>query len=265
VLGTLRPELASRLQLPRDILVYTGVHDSNACLARYMRHWPRMTLVSTGTWVVVMTPGAPVRALSPGRDLLGNVSVRGEYVPTGRFMGGREFALLCSGANPLLANVHCLKSLLDVGLQILPGFESQGGPFAQSCGHIRVGNSSLSLDQWKQGFSPTERASAASLYVAQMTIWLIQELGGVGPVVLEGPFANNPVVAEVLPALLPGAEIFAGADPVEGTARGAWCLTQWTEPKAATPLLKELVPGDSQFGALVRRHHENWSRDLLAY
>ena len=50
----LRPELASRLGLSPDTVVKVGAHDSNACLARYLHTMPGATVVSTGTWVVVM-------------------------------------------------------------------------------------------------------------------------------------------------------------------------------------------------------------------
>ena len=89
-LGGVRPALARRLGLPAGLRIHVGAHDSNACLARYLRSHPRMTLVTTGTWIVVMAPGAPERRLDAELDLLCNVSVRQERVPTGRFMGGRE-------------------------------------------------------------------------------------------------------------------------------------------------------------------------------
>ncbi|MFN4116752.1 MAG: L-fuculose kinase, partial [Inhella sp.] len=125
-LGPLRPRLAQRQGLPSGLRVHAGAHDSNACLARYLRSHPRMTLVTTGTWIVVMAPGAPARRLHAELDQLCNVSVRQERVPTGRFMGGRELQQLCAGADPERANAEDLQRLLARGVMALPGVETQG-------------------------------------------------------------------------------------------------------------------------------------------
>ena len=76
-----------------------GAHDSNAALAPYLagRSDP-FTVLSTGTWVIIMAVGGTGK-LDPAADMLANVDVRGEPVPTARFMGGREFSIL-AGAEP---------------------------------------------------------------------------------------------------------------------------------------------------------------------
>ena len=56
------------------------------------------TVISTGTWVIIMAVGGKGR-LDPKADMLANVDVRGEPVPTARFMGGREFSVL-AGETP---------------------------------------------------------------------------------------------------------------------------------------------------------------------
>ncbi|TJW24888.1 MAG: carbohydrate kinase, partial [Mesorhizobium sp.] len=56
-----------------------------------------VTVVSTGTWVVVLNPDCPLDALDRDRDMLVNVDVDGGPVPTIRFMGGREFATISAG------------------------------------------------------------------------------------------------------------------------------------------------------------------------
>ena len=106
-LGTVRPELVKTLGLPPNCQVHVGVHDSNACLARHLRLAPNTILVSTGTWCVVMAPGASHAALDPQQDQLANVSVLGQTVPTARFMAGREFARLSAESGPVLAAQAC--------------------------------------------------------------------------------------------------------------------------------------------------------------
>ncbi|MBI3368846.1 MAG: hypothetical protein HY021_10505 [Burkholderiales bacterium] len=257
VLGPLRPALARQLGLPADVLVHVGAHDSNACLARYLHSWPRLTLVSTGTWVVVMAAGAPERPLDAAQDQLGNVSVRGDLVPTGRFMGGRELSVLCAGADPALADPDRLAGLLARGLQMLPGFAGQGGPFASTEGRLRLGDRSLGWNEWSVRFDVADRATAASLYAGQMTALTIARLGAAGPVVVEGPFAHNPVVLAVLAALLPGIELHVSADAAEGTVRGGWCLTRWTDAQPWPPEVRRIAEPASM-APLLRAHHGRW-------
>ena len=251
VLGPIRPELAARLGLPADLRVHCGVHDSNACLARYLRASPRLTLVTTGTWIVVMAPGAPERTLDAGLDLLGNVSVRQQAVPTGRFMGGRELQRLCAGADPALANAVDLARLLKRGVMALPGFESQGGPFRSRSGCVVDARGEIDL----MSLTASERASLAAMYAAQVTAWIVDQLGGIGPVVVEGPFAHNPIYTSVLAALLPRDGVCYSTDELEGTARGAWQLVHWIEPQLKAP---PTAPARALLLAALPNLHARW-------
>lgn len=238
VLAPVRPAFAQRLGLSPGLRVHVGAHDSNACLARYLRSHPRMTLVTTGTWVVVMASGAPVRRLDGERDLLCNVSVRQERVPTGRFMGGRELEHLCAGADPALANEADLLRLVQAGVMALPGFETQGGPFRQTAGEVVDAKGPRVL----HSLSPSERATLAALYAAQTTAWIVEHLGAVGPTVVEGPFSHNTVYTGALATLLPRGDVQLSVDPLEGTARGAWMLAHWVEPGLGSPATRPAVP-----------------------
>lgn len=115
------------------------------------------------------------------RDLLANVSVRQERVPTGRFMGGRELQQLCAGADPTLASLDTLQALVQRGLMALPGFEAQGGPFRTRAGQVVDGQGPVAL----ASLAPAERATLAALYCAQVTAWLIDRLSGLAPVLIE--------------------------------------------------------------------------------
>lgn len=256
VLGPVRPALAQRLGLPAGLRVHAGAHDSNACLARYLRSHPRMTLVTTGTWIVVMAPGAPARRLHAELDQLCNASVRQERVPTGRFMGGRELQWLCAGADPELANAEDLQRLLARGVMAMPGFETQGGPFRERVGRVvDAAGDEVPLT----ALSPSERATLAALYTAQVTAWIVDSLGGTGPVVVEGPFAANPVYTGVLAALLPRESLLISTDPLEGTARGAWMLSRWTEPGLGAPATE---PATALCGEAVTGLNTRWRKAL---
>lgn len=224
-LGLLKADLASSLGLPSGVRVLCGAHDSNACLARYLRSWPRMTLVSTGTWVVVMAPGSPVDALDGRDDFLANVSVRGDVVPTGRFMGGREFERLAAGADPALADEVTLQRLVAAGVQA----EADASAVRLADGRV------VPASDLGGVMDPRERATLAALHTARQTACIVRELGAIGPLTVDGPFASNPVYLSALAGLVD--DVHASSDPIEGTARGAWVLARWTDPRATPPMV----------------------------
>ena len=134
-LGTLKPEVAAATGLPPDVRIICGAHDSNASLVPHLisRRDP-FTVISTGTWVIIMAVGGTAR-LDPEADMLANVDVRGEPVPTARFMGGREFAVLAGDA-PADADEADVAAVIASGALALPAFSDQGGPFAARKGVI---------------------------------------------------------------------------------------------------------------------------------
>jgi sugar (pentulose or hexulose) kinase len=221
VLGTVRPEQVQALGLPPQCQVHVGVHDSNACLARYLNadgathSATRHTLVSSGTWTVVMAPNASSQALQPGQDMLCNVSVLGQPTPTARFMGGREFAMLLAGAPADAGTLQDVHDLMRDGVMSV----AQGG-----------------LPHPLAGLPAGQRSALAALHCAQMTAWLVGQLWqGMGQeqphqLIVEGPLAANPLYLGLLQALLPACACFASTDALEGTARGAWLLSHWPEP-----------------------------------
>jgi L-fuculokinase len=282
VLGTLRPELAAQCGLPDGVDVLCGVHDSNACLARYQPLGRELTLVSTGTWTVVMSPAGDPAGLRAEHDQLVNVSVSGEPVPTARFMGGREFAHLCDGASPDLATLATLDGVLAQEWWATPGFASAGGPFAHQQGQVWRGwdpAMPVSAAAWQQA-SPAVRATLASLYVAQTTAWLVATVGGRGPVIVEGPQVHNPVIMAVLSTLLSPRSVLRSTDEMEGTARGAWRLAQPVARAASGGKRGSAAPGArARHSAIfaetipplqgmslerLRTLHTSWAQSLMA-
>jgi L-fuculokinase len=251
VLGPIRPALATSLGLSAGLRVHVGVHDTNACLAGYLRSWPRMTLISSGTWIMAMAPGAPVKALAPARDLQGMVSVRNEVVATARFMGGRELLALCDGADPALAELAVLDDLVRRGVMASPAWSLQGGPFMGRSGQVFDPRGPIDA----AALPPAERATLASLYVAQVTAWMIEHLDGMAPVVLDGPIVRNRVVCGVLSALLPPHAVHVNVDELEGTARGAWVLSRWTGTQAWTPRVEPVTASNQPD---LRAYQRRW-------
>ena len=270
VLGPVQPHIAREWGLPAACQVHVGVHDSNACLARYLDGQPHaaqqtkaLTIISSGTWTVLMAPAAPTHALEAEKDMLGNVDVIGRTTPTARFMGGREFAAIADGADPTSASTEALKQLIESRTWALPSFSRQGGPFAdrigalERCGHRLEGASALHL-------SEAQRATLAATYCAQVSAWLIQHLwahsAATNPqVVVEGPLAHNPIYMLVLQTLLPGSSCCASTDTLEGTARGAWLLSHWGRaPNGLSAQAATLLPVQCDDIPGLRQYHDDW-------
>jgi sugar (pentulose or hexulose) kinase len=266
VVGTVGATRGAAWGLPAACAVHVGVHDSNACLARYFdaesatdQSAEALTIVSSGTWTVLMAPGAQADALVAARDMLGNVDVTGRLTPTARFMGGREFAAIADGADPLAANLDSLQHLIASRTFALPSFAHQGGPFANREGHLvrdgqRLDGAPAAL------LSPAERATLAATYCAQVTAWLVDYLWADQKpatrlkVIVEGPLAHSPVYLHVVQALLPESTCSYSTDTLEGTARGAWLLSRWG--RAIGPLACTRVPIIDVGG--LRRYHDSW-------
>ncbi len=265
VVGTLRPALARAWSLPAGVEIIAGVHDSNACLARHIRAHPLATVVSTGTWCIVMAPGADATRLAPERDELVNVAVDGRGVPTARFMGGREFAALCDGADPALATPRSLAEVAHEGWMALPSFAEAGGPFAGRPG--RILHRGAVVDAGVSAVPERLRPALATLYCACVGALLVDDLAGpdaattVAPVILEGPLALNLAYGPAMAALLPARPVLCSTDPLEGTARGAWMLARWQAQREQLPGDAALQPvqcGDPALARVVRAHAQAW-------
>ncbi len=265
VVGTLRPGLAEAWRLPAGIEVIAGVHDSNACLARYLRATPLATVVSTGTWCVAMAPGADPGRLSADRGELVNVAVDGRAVPTARFMGGREFALLCGGASPELATEQALVEVLGEGWEVRPP-DASGGDLFRDADAYRVFRRGARIAQGIAGVPERLRPALASLHCADRTLLMVGDLArpetasSASPVIVEGPLASNAAYVAALAEGLGARPLLRSADALEGTARGAWMLAWWDSAAGVRfePSLQRLGrPGGALGERLGRRQRSS--------
>ena len=211
VLGPVSESVAAATGLDPQCQVVCGIHDSNASYLKFLiardREEP-FTVVSSGTWTVVMANRADLSRLREDRDMLASVDAFGSPVATARFMGGREYeAIAGSDTRP---NLPALLNVIDRQAMALPAFAS-GGPFAGRKG--RLVNA--------ENLSGSERASVATLYVALMTELLIEMLGAAGDVLIDGPLATNPLFGSVLAACLPSRSVWLS--PGDGGNMRAAC------------------------------------------
>ena len=222
-LGPLKPDIAAAAGLRAETGVLCGAHDSNASLLPHLasRAAP-FTIVSTGTWVILMAVGLGVDGLNPDDDMLANVDVEGRPVACARFMGGREYGDIVAGA-PAVPDAASLMRVVASGAMALPCFAGQGGPFAARKGEIRG------------PVAPADRPALATLYVALMSDLMLTRLGAAtGDLIVEGSLAANPGYCALLAALRPAQRVYVASDAA-GTARGAALLAQWPPRNLSPP------------------------------
>jgi len=217
-LGPVKSEVAALTGLDPGAEVLCGVHDSNASLLAHLasRKAP-FTIVSTGTWVILMAVGLGVGGLNEADDMLANVDVEGRPTACARFMGGREYGEIV-GAEMGDADATAIDRVIMSGATALPSFAQQGGPFASRKGEIHGTVASV------------DRPALATLYIALMTDLMLTRLGAeVGDLIVEGSFAENLAYCGLLAALRPHQKVLVSGDSA-GTARGAALLARWPEP-----------------------------------
>lgn len=190
-LAPILPDIAAATGLKPETPVVCGIHDSNASLYAHLtaREAP-FSVVSTGTWVISMAVGGAKVTLDPTRDTLINVNALGQPVPSARFMGGREFERLIGDAPKDFAAAD-VDSVLARAAMLLPAVETQSGPFQGRSARWTMEEARL---------SPAERYVAVSFYLALMTATGLSMTGARGPVLVEGPFAENPAYLAMLAA-----------------------------------------------------------------
>ena len=213
VLGPVLPQISAQTGLNPDTPVHCGIHDSNASLLPHVlnRNAP-FSVVSTGTWVIVMSVGGEKKTLDPSRDTLVNVNALGDPVPSARFMGGREFELGMNGQIST-GNEQTRAAVAQDGPMLLPALVPESGPF-QGQHHSWVGSVPLPGTQ--------ERAAALAFYLALMTAECLSLTGHTGPIFVEGPFAKNKGFCEMLTAATNCTVV--ATDTTTGTSQGAALL-----------------------------------------
>ncbi|TPK74511.1 carbohydrate kinase [Mesorhizobium sp. B2-4-18] len=232
----------------RPVAIHNGVHDSNAALHAYRRQeLGPLTVVSTGTWVVVLNPDCPLEALDRERDMLVNVDVDGGPVPTIRFMGGREFAVISCDWQGAIPH-RSIQQAIDAGLMALPSFAA-GGPMPDRPGRLA-------------GRTPDagERAAVALLYVALMIDLCLDLIHSDNTVIVDGGLNTGGLLAGLLAQLRPGQGFLQGAS-LEGSATGAAALAFESVGRDFAAELPEPVQA-TRFGGLAG-YRDAW-RDLIA-
>ncbi|OJG00142.1 carbohydrate kinase [Pararhizobium antarcticum] len=228
-IGKIRPALADRYGIARDIDVLAGIHDSSANFYRYQAAGlEQATVVSTGTWIVALSSTVALARLDEHRGMTCNADVDGRPVGGALTMGGREFSLVAGQqAEGPPVSIETLLRLVDRGTMALPSFGDDDGLFPGSAGQGRIVGP-LPGD-------PAERKALAVLYTALLTAECLDALGSEGLVVLDGNFLREPLYAGLVAALRPGRETLYSLDAY-GVASGAALLAGHATRRDKAPI-----------------------------
>lgn len=256
VLGEITPEVAATTGLPKETLVYCGIHDSNAALlaARGFDEISRKesTVLSTGTWFVAMRSpeqrsDVSIEDLSEARDCLVNVDAYGMPIPSSRFMGGREIEIL-SGVDTRRidivpdqpALVGAVGEVLGSNAHVRPTFTPGVGPFPNLKG------------AWvREPMDDYPRRAAVCLYAAMVAHESLALIGARERILVEGRFAEAQVFVRALASLRPQDQIFT-SHAHQDVSFGALRLI---DPHLrATSRLERVAPLDHD----LRSYHTSW-------
>lgn len=195
----------------RELAVHNGVHDSNAALSYYrMTGMTDFTLVSTGTWVIIINLDCPLDSLESGRDMIANVTVDGEPAPSLRFMGGREYDNISDAWNQPISQ-QAVEAVIARGVYALPSWAA-GGPFPELQGEIVGGE-----------VSGEERAAVAALYVVMMSDLSLDLIRSTNTIVVDGGLSKMTLFTAMLAQLRPAQKVVRSTMS-EGSATGAAAL-----------------------------------------
>jgi sugar (pentulose or hexulose) kinase len=267
-LATLRPELVAATGLPADCAVLCGLHDSNAALLAMRGHAEMAardaTVLSTGTWFVAMRSLAPtaefsMAQLDESRDCLVNVDVEGRAVPSARFMGGREAERIRAGESGGITSAASaaarterrptresetpealsarLTRLLAAGARAYPSFVAGVGPYPDAAGRLELPSD-----------DPREREVMTSLYLALMSDVTLDLIGSQERLLVEGPFADDPLFVRAL-ATLRGPQAVFTCEGRHDLAYGALRLLAPNLAPAAS--LNRIAPLDLDLAAVA--------------
>jgi sugar (pentulose or hexulose) kinase len=245
IAGPLHPTMAHRIQARHPVSVHWGVHDSNAALAAFLDRPGPFTLLSTGTWLVAFTANVGSLELDAARDNLWMVDVRDRPVACARFMAGREREQIAGNA-PLADRSALLSALLGTAVP-LPSF-APGGPFPRMQGRI-IGPAPG---------SEMERAALASLYLALMTDATLDPISKSGPLIVEGPLADDEAALIALAALRPNQPLYVTS--AQCVALGAARLVFGN---AAIPMPElRLIAPDPHIISLINPVRRQWRQSI---
>jgi sugar (pentulose or hexulose) kinase len=230
-LGPLTPGIAQATGLSPATRVLCGIHDSSANFYRYQAAGlSDFTVVSTGTWIVLLTDRTGVDFDHERAGHTCNADIHGRPLPGMLSMGGREFSAVAQGGGGP-ASRHGLDRLLTSRTLALPSFGSDDGLFPGSARRGRI-EGPLADDA-------STHFTLAVLYAALLTAECIERLPQAATIVLDGNFVSDPLYGGLVARLLPRKRVLVSRS-TSGTASGAALLATHETRQAPAPLAAEV-------------------------
>ena len=249
VLGPLKPDYRGGDFHGRGA-VLAGVHDSSANYLRYLAAGEgSFTLLSTGTWIIGFDTDAGIDGLDKDRDTVSNTDVFGRLVASCRFFGGKEFEIIAAGAPAEAARLDTVKRLMARGTIPLASFTDSGGPMPGTGLKGRIIGPQVETAE--------ERSSIAALYCALMCDQSLDAIGSRARIIIDGPFAENPVFLAILAGLRPGQQVLA-SDLRDGTTAGAAVLALMEGNGKLPQIALTLRPVEPAKLENLDRYRETW-------
>ena len=217
--GLVNVELIQELGLDPQCHFFNGIHDSNASFLRYkltQKDEP-FTVISTGTWTILMASQVPLNNLDAKKDMLANIDAMKEPIACARFMGGREFEAICEKAGSWLGeqfNVDDIQSIINQQVFALPDFSDGSGPFGGA------------ESEFSGNVDKVSGIALATIYCALMIDYQLDMLGAKGNIFIEGAFLKNSLLCAVLNQLREDNKVMLSMDST-GTVQGAGYLSDW--------------------------------------
>lgn len=289
VLGTIKPEIASRTGLKPDTIVTLGIHDSNASIIPHMliRKGRDFVLNSTGTWCVLMHP---VERYGFEPDELGKVvffnrSAWNTPIKTAIFLGGKEHEtwanLIARSARRSAAlpapGIEDFRSVLAekscfILPEIVPGSGQFPGSAACAVEHgVRYSLDSIEKDLALPHFMNNNRKALAVLTISlvMQTLVALERTGlSAGTEILtEGGFRNNAEYNSLLASALPQNRVCL-TDLREATSFGT-ALTALSalgglppEQLASFISIEEIPVHPMPVGELLGEYRQAWQQHI---
>lgn len=236
------------------IKVLNGIHDSNASYLYFKNSkLKNFTLVSTGTWYVIFNEKTKLSTLNPNLDMLCNIDIFGNHVPTMRFMGGREYDELCRLLNikkeifSEISEIEIIKNL------IYPSFAS-AGPFKLNKKLKKIKNIILNNNQ---------KYSLICIYMAFNLNFCLDYMNSTTDIILDGPITKNPNIMGILACLRTNQKVYKNEKEI-GTSLGASVLFN-LEQKSKIDLIKISYSNKINYEKIYKIWFENLNKKKLIH
>ncbi len=213
-LGFPKKEILNKTNLNDNCSIYCGGHDSSLAHYLYEKKYKKsFTLISTGTWIVIFNKSMNSKFFDEKKKIFAKLSVSGKKLPVLRFMGGREYSNIVKKHKNKIKSKSTIENFLKNKIFVVPSF-GEDNPFNNLKGKI--------INQKKIN-SFEEYSNLASLYVALITDYCLEQIKSKNSIIIDGGFIKNTLFLKYLSALRYKQNIFLNKDS-HGTAVGAFLL-----------------------------------------